>query len=487
MNLRRQVDHPAGAPADQSTRATAGRKLWRIVLLAAIPVAVALYLGIVLGVFAERLSLGVSVLILGVPLAIAAGLFIGRVSSQSAAAIREGSSLIRVRESLATLEAAVRPDEPERVEIIHPWLDLDGSATDVAVLNLARRLAERGRRPRLVLLEDAHLPHNWREQLAGNPEIGPAVRNLEMTSAPDSGRRLTLNPADRIIATDWRSAHAADRLCLDLPRTRFTYLIHEYQPFQYPMGTFAALADASYELSHRAIFLDRLLREYFSDQRLGVFAAGPRLGLRETVTFTEPILPVSPRTEAEMIGTDRHRLLIFARPEEDGSGNLYELAVMALDRAVLDGHFRGWDLAALGTGAGDTTIILPRSSARLRMLAEEHPAARAATLARFDVGMALRYAPGLGPVPVEMAAAGMSVVTTTFAGKDAGELAAISPNLIPADPRIDSIAPALGEAERRTHDHVGRIEGTAIERPRSWDEALDDATMVAIEALAARP
>lgn len=486
MSLRRGVSLSTDASVRVAAHATTGRRIWRIVLLAAVPVAVALYFGIVLGVFAERLSLGVSALILGLPLAIVAGLIIGRVSSQSAAAIQEGSGLVRVREALVSLEAQVNPDEPERVEIIHPRLDLDGSATDVAVLNLARRLAERGHRPRLVLLEDDHLPHNWREHLAANPWIGPAIRDLEVISGTEDAS-LAFNPADRIIATDWSSAHTADRLCLDLPRTRFTYLIHEYQPFQYPMGTFAALADASYELSHRAIFLDRLLREYFSDQRLGVFATGPRLGLRETATFSEPILPVKPRTEAEMAGTDRHRLLIFARPEEDGSGNLYELAVMALDRAVLNGHFRGWDLAAIGTGAGDTTIVLPRSSARLRMLPEEPPAARASTLARFDVGMALRYAPGLGPVPVELAAAGMSVVTSTFAGKDAATLNGISPNLIPAGPRVDSIAPALGEAERRTHDHEGRVEGSRVSQPTSWDEALDDDVMAAIETLTARP
>jgi len=479
------VNLPPDSPRGPES-ATPGRRAWQIILLAALPIAAALYLGILAGVFAEKIAAGITALILGLPLAVAAGLIVGRVSSQSATAIRETTGLLRVREAVATFDLRTDPEQPERIEILHPALDPDGSASDTAMINLARRLAERGRRPRLILLDDNHPERGWRERLARNPEIGTAIRELEVATPAAGGDPPVLNPEDQVIATDWRSAHTADRVCLELNRSRFTYLILEYQPFQYPMGSFAALADASYELPHRAIFLDGLLREYFSDQRLGVFAAGPKLGLRETATLKEPIPPVPVRTEAELAGSDRRRLLIYSRPEEDGSGNLYELAIMALDRAVLDGHFRSWDLAAFGETGGDSSIVLPRSSARMRLLNPEDAATRSRLLAGFDVGMALRYAPGLGPVPVEMATAGMSVVTTTFADKDEAALAAVSANLIAAEPRLGSIVTALATAEHRTADHEGRLAAARIGRPASWDEALDDQAMAAIEDLLAR-
>jgi len=454
-------------------------------LLAAVPIAAALYLGIVAGIIAQGLGLGVTALILGIPLALAAGLLVGRISSQSAAAIEQGSGLVEIREAIAPLEVELDPGEPQRIEIIHPGLGPDPTAGDVAVINLARRLAERGHRPRIVLLESEHLSRDWRERLARHPEIGESVSRIELVEA--GGSRPVFSPDDRVVATDWRSAHAGDRLCLELPGTRVTYLIHEYQPFQYPMGSFAALADASYELPHRAIFLDELLQRYFADQRLGVFASGPRLGLREMAVVNEPILQVRPRGAGELASSDRHRLLIASHPEEDGSGNLYELAVMALDRAVLNGHFRKWDLVSFGPGPAETALVLPRSSARMRMLGTGDDAIGAALEAQFDVGMALRFAPGLGPVPARMAAAAMSVVTTTFAGKDAAALAGISANLIPAEPRIEAIVEALATAEHRTGDIAGRIDGSRVARPPSWDEALDDRTMDAIEALAFRP
>lgn len=462
--------------------AAPARRTRRAILLTALPIAAAFYIGIVLGVIAAGIAAGVSALVLGLPLAIVAGLLVGRISTQSAAAIREESGLGEVREAILPLRFRLDPDQPERIEILHPELDPEGSPADVAVINLARRLTLRGARPRLVILDNADLPGDWRESLARRPDVGPFARELEVAVA-GSGGELAVSPADRVLATGWRAAHAADTLCVELPVTRFTYLIREYEPFRYPMGSFAALADESYELPHRAIFLDRLLGEYFADQRLGVFAAGPRLGLREAVSLDEPILPVRPRTVAELAAADRRRLLISAHPDGDETGSMYELAVMALDRAVLAGHFRGWDLAATGTGGEATGIVLSRSSARLRILPELTASEMASLLPGFDVGVALRYAPGLGPVPAQMAAAGISVVTTTFTVKDPAALAGISPNLIAAEPRIEAITTALAAAGQRTGDHAGRIEGARVDRPDSWDAALDDETMTAIEDL----
>ena len=47
------------------------------------------------------------------------------------------------------------------------------------------------------------------------------------------------------------------------------------------------------------------------------------------------------------------------------------------------------------------------------------------------------YTPHPSLVPIEMASAGMLVVTNTFDNKTAEALAAISPNLIPAEPGME--------------------------------------------------
>ncbi|MDQ2621998.1 MAG: hypothetical protein M3Y45_03060 [Actinomycetota bacterium] len=459
--------------------------LQKLALLSAIPITVALYLGIVVGVFAEAISAGVTALIVGVPLAVAAGLLVGRASRHSADAITNEAGAEALGSRLAPLRAKVTDEEETRFNIIHPGLDPEGSPADVAVINLARRLADRGHRPRLILLDSTGLARHWREQLAAHRGIGEAIHKVEMFDASGRAKELRLNPADRVIATDWTAAHVADDLCRRLRTGRFAYLIREYQPFEFSMGSSAALADQSYGLEHGAIFLDGLLQDYFSEQRLGVFATGPKLGLNLAVTCREPIYPVNPPGVEALSGHDRRRLLLPARPEGDGSGNLYELGIIALDLAVLNGHFRNWDLAGIGSGGSEeTSIVLPRSRARLRLLPATEDSQRIGLLRQFDVGIGLRYAPGLAPMTVEMAASGMSVVTNTFAGKHPAALAAISENLLPADARVESIAATLAAAEQRSGDLDGRASGARIEWPTSWDETLDDAAMTAVEQLA---
>ncbi len=58
---------------------------------------------------------------------------------------------------------------------------------------------------------------------------------------------------------------------------RFGYLIQEYEPFTFPMGSYAALAAESYGLPHFALFSSELLREYFAQQASG---SSPRAGGR---------------------------------------------------------------------------------------------------------------------------------------------------------------------------------------------------------------
>jgi hypothetical protein len=105
------------------------------------------------------------------------------------------------------------------------------------------------------------------------------------------------------------------------------------------------------------------------------------------------------------------------------------------------------------------------------------------TLRQFDVGLALMYTPHPSLVPIEMAAAGLVTVTNTYANKDQASLEAISANLIAADPRIDAIEEALDSAEVMSRDFEARAAGSKVDWPSGWNEALDEATMEAIEGL----
>jgi hypothetical protein len=156
---------------------------------------------------------------------------------------------------------------------------------------------------------------------------------------------------------------------------------------------------------------------------------------------------------------------------------MFELGVLALSRAAALGAFAdGWTLHGIGTldsgrrldlGGGTWLELHPRTAQD----------AYGALLRRHDVGLALMYTPHPSLVPIEMASAGMLTVTNTFENKTADALAAISPNLIAAEPGIEALADALCRACAAAGDVEQRVAGSRVAWARDWDAAFDDALL----------
>jgi hypothetical protein len=66
-------------------------------------------------------------------------------------------------------------------------------------------------------------------------------------------------------------------------------------------------------------------------------------------------------------------------------------------------------------------------------------------------------------------------------------MAAISPNLIAAEPGIDTVADALCDASGAAADHGRRAAGAAVNWSRSWDESFGDELMDRVLALLGGP
>jgi hypothetical protein len=86
-------------------------------------------------------------------------------------------------------------------------------------------------------------------------------------------------------------------------------------------------------------------------------------------------------------------------------------------------------------------------------------------------------------LPLEMASAGMVVVTSTFASKTAEALKAISQNLIPVAPTVEAITAGLFEAVASVGDVERRARRSAVHWSRSWDESFDDELVARITEL----
>jgi glycosyltransferase involved in cell wall biosynthesis len=392
-----------------------------------------------------------------------------------------------IADKIAPLDLAVSGAAPVRINLLIPTLDLEHFFGGyIAKLNLAKRLAARGLRVRLVTVDPVPpLPHSWRQQIEAYGGLDGLFESVEV----EFGRGpspLELSPEDGFIATTWWTAHIAAAALRTLGRERFVYLIQEYEPFTFPMGAYAALAAQSYRFAHVGLFSTELLRSYFRRHGLGVYDAGADAGDGRSLAFENAITPVEPPTVEELAGRNPRRLLFYARPEPHAARNMFELGVLALSRVLEEGYFgRGWEMHGIGTVRGLRTIQLG-GGLTLELLPRSKQRAYAQLLREHDVGLALMYTPHPSLVPIEMASAGMITVTNSFENKTPEAMAAISPNIIAGEPSIDGIAAGLRAAAADAEDIDRRVAGSNIAWSRDWAQTFDERVLEWVAASLAR-
>ena len=391
-----------------------------------------------------------------------------------------------ISEKIAPLRLAVSDDAPRRINLLIPSIDLQHFFGGyIGKFNLARRLAARGERVRIVTVDPVgSLPATWRSDVEAYSGLDGLLGQVEVEFGRESPG-LEVSRDDALIATTWWTAHVADAALRSLDADRFLYLIQEYEPFTFPMGSHAALAAESYRFPHTALFSTELLRDYFRRHGIGVYAAGEAAGDAASTAFENAITAIEPPAAAELAGRRPRRLLFYARPEPHAARNMFELGVLALSRALERGAFAdGWELHGIGSVRSGRTLDLGGGA-----LMELHPRAPQAGYAAFmrehDVGLALMFTPHPSLVPMEMASAGLVTVTNTFENKTADALAAISSNLIAAEPGIEAIAAALGEAAAGADDVDARLRGSRVRWSRDWEESFSEPVLARVLSLLA--
>jgi hypothetical protein len=247
------------------------------------------------------------------------------------------------------------------------------------------------------------------------------------------------------------------------------------------MGTYAALAAQSYGFPHTALFSTELLRGYFRHHGIGVYGAAADDGDSASAAFENAVTDVpAPRPE-ELAGRESRRLLFYARPEAHAARNMFELGVLALRRAIDEGAFQGhWELNGIGTVESERRISLG-AAGELKLLPRADQASYAELLRAHDVGLALMYTPHPSLVPIEMASAGLLTVTNSFENKTPAAMAAISENIIAAEPSIEAVADALTRAAASVTDVERRCRGAGVRWSRDWSHSFDEGLLAWVE------
>ena len=391
----------------------------------------------------------------------------------------------QMRQKVAPLFPVASKSQPERINLLIPTIDLDHLFGGyIAKFNLARRLAESGHRTRIVTVDPTPpLPSGWQAQVESFSQLEGLFDQVEIVFARDGREPFRINENDRFIATTWWTAHIASRLAAPSQRP-FLYMIQEYEPLTVPEGKWAELAGQSYRFDHNALFSTSILRDYFRAESIGVYGQGAEEGHSRSTFFNNAITPIPRPSEADLAERPGPGLVFYARPESHAARNLYEVGITALREAVAEGVFGDeWTFSAIGsTGSGDHVDLGGGRS--LKILPRTDQAGYGEFLAGHDLGIALMDAPHPSLVPLEMARAGMSVVTTTWGeSKTSEKLAALSPNLIGVAPDSASVLAGLREAAARTSDLPARVDGAGFQWSDDWDEALDGQVMTRVLAL----
>src|SRR6185295_1222625 len=177
-------------------------------------------------------------------------------------------------------------------------------------------------------------------------------------------------------------------------------------------------------------------------------------------------------TVEQIANRSPRKLLLYARPEQHAARNMFELGILALAQAIEAGCFTGaWEFFGIGTINTSGTIKLAKGF-DLQLLPRQSQATYRDVLLSHDIGLSLMYTPHPSLVPIEMASAGMVVVTNTYANKTQESLDAISTNFIAVEPTIDDVQRGLKDAVARVHEYVQRVQGSHVHWSTCWEQTF---------------
>ena len=342
-----------------------------------------------------------------------------------------------------------------------------------AVLWLIAAIVDAGFAVNAVCLqENPNLPYFLLRE--GSEAIRAVFSSITVLGKADFAG-ATFGPRDRFMAYSAWDLPMCARLAAPTGMLPL-FLSQEYEPVFYDNGSHRALCESLYSIPHFAIINSGFLRDYFAAHGYGPFAdPGERGAAARHVVFEHRILQLPRQTADSMRARSTRTLVLYARPESHASRNLFEIAVLALQRLCRESFFGPeWrfegigalsDLPPLELGDGHEMTLREKQS-------EEDYQRMCGSM---DVGVSLMYAPHPSVMPFEFATTGALVVTNTYENRSAAQLRAISGNIVPCDISLPAVIAAIREAVGRVGDAEGRQARALVPSTGGWRDIFDRA------------
>ena len=246
-------------------------------------------------------------------------------------------------------------------------------------------------------------------------------------------------------------------------------LAQEYEPVFYGNGAHRAVCESIYRIPHFAIINSDFLRDYFEAHGVGPFAGASPAESRY-VTFQHRIIQLPRQTAKSMAARATRTLVLYARPEGHAARNVFEIAVLALQR-LCRASFFGPEWRFEGVGALSSLPPVELGDGHEMILREKQAEeAYQKMCGGMDIGVSLMYAPHPSVMPFEFATTGALVVTNTYENRSAAQLEAICGNIVPCDLSIESVMAAIQTAVGRLGDVEAREARALVPSTGGWQD-----------------
>jgi len=401
------------------------------------------------------------------------------------AGLDASSAVDFIPQKIAPLRLQVAENVQRRVNVLISIVNLQYFfAGCMCMFNLALQLKRNGYHVRLVIVDSCdYNPSRWKREIAEYDGLRSFFDEVETAYVFNRANSLDASPTDVFLATSWWTAHIAHHATRQLRQENFVYLIQEYEPMFHPGGSFYALAEQAYTFPHHAIFSTEVLRDYFQQNRVGVFAPGSNGRLDANPVVIRNAVNSFKVTEEDLRSRQRRRLLFYARPEQNyNARNVFELGVLAIRETLRDGHFDliKWDFHGIGAMSKYRSVPL-HHRAELKMLPGVSLPEFVKLLPTYDLGLSLMLTPHPSLMPLDMAAAGLVTVTNTFATKTSEKMSEISQNIIAVPATLEGLKTGLIAALADVNNFEKRVAGSRLNWSMSWDETFGESVMTQIK------
>jgi hypothetical protein len=237
------------------------------------------------------------------------------------------------------------------------------------------------------------------------------------------------------------------------------FYLPDYEPDFNSAGSLKTFVRSAYDLPHRGLYNSRKLYEYFKDFVRVEQVQDPNY---RYVTFENAIKPMpwDRQTFHERHSSKgKKRLIIYARPEPVGSRNDFALIVLALKKALREGHFdeSSWSFHGIGAMAPFSPVELtPQSHMEVipKLPLQEYEE----FLLQGDIGISVISTPHPGIIHFQMAAFGLASITYAMDGRSPQWLRSQSKNLIPCHASIDGLCHGIAQAVQHSADIGARYD-----------------------------